>query len=311
MFKDFKIHFLNTIWSDSMIIESKDKYAFIDTASGFYYPMITEYLNKINVKDFEFIILTHFHSDHYSNVAKIINDYNVKKLYLKHYSGHESTDGSGLASSLESHNKERAKYDEIMASAKNKNVEVIFLDEINKDFDIKFGKVTLELYDNVNHLEELYSNKESEFYEQERFSENGNSIGIGILYNKHKIFLGGDMTNNSSLIPCFNFQAEQSIKKFYERHKINTLDVFKTCHHGGSGTNGKSICELTKPKYAIITNTDKWLDNWSTRQNFKDANENTILLQTDHYKYVFDFSKKEISYEKINDESLFIKLNMN
>ena len=42
----FKIHFLNTIWSDAIILESNGKYGFVDSASQFYYPMIKEYLDK-------------------------------------------------------------------------------------------------------------------------------------------------------------------------------------------------------------------------------------------------------------------------
>ena len=38
--KALKIHFLNTIWSDAILIESNNRYAFIDTGSSFYYPMI-------------------------------------------------------------------------------------------------------------------------------------------------------------------------------------------------------------------------------------------------------------------------------
>ena len=57
---NFKIHFLNTIWSDSMLLESEDHYAFVDCASKFYYPMIQDYLNKKNIKTIDFILLTHF-----------------------------------------------------------------------------------------------------------------------------------------------------------------------------------------------------------------------------------------------------------
>jgi hypothetical protein len=35
-----KIHFLNTIWSDAIILENNNHFAFIDTGSKFYFPMI-------------------------------------------------------------------------------------------------------------------------------------------------------------------------------------------------------------------------------------------------------------------------------
>ena len=40
---ELKIHFLNTIWSDAIILEKNKNNAFIDTGSKFYYPMIQDY----------------------------------------------------------------------------------------------------------------------------------------------------------------------------------------------------------------------------------------------------------------------------
>ena len=72
---ELKIHFLNTIWSDAIILEKNKNYAFVDTGSKFYYPMIQDYLNSNEIKEIEFILLTHFHNDHYGNVENIIKNY--------------------------------------------------------------------------------------------------------------------------------------------------------------------------------------------------------------------------------------------
>ena len=96
-----KIHFLNTIWSDAIILEKNNHYAFIDTGSKFYYPMIQSYLNEHNIQKIDFILLTHFHNDHYGNVANIVHDYKVDKLYLKRYYGLDGTTSSGYSSNDE------------------------------------------------------------------------------------------------------------------------------------------------------------------------------------------------------------------
>ena len=88
-----KIHFLNTIWSDAIILEKDNHFAFVDTATDFYYPMIQKHLKDFNIETIDFIVLTHFHGDHYGNVASLINDYNVKTLYLKRYYGIEGSTG--------------------------------------------------------------------------------------------------------------------------------------------------------------------------------------------------------------------------
>ena len=99
--KELKIHFLNTIWSDAIILENDGHYAFVDTGSSFYYPMIEKHLNEHEISNIDFIILTHFHNDHYGNVAKIISNYKVGKLYLKRYYGLDGTTSSGYSSNEE------------------------------------------------------------------------------------------------------------------------------------------------------------------------------------------------------------------
>ena len=73
--QNLKIHFLNTIWSDAIVLESNGKYCMVDTGSSFYYPMVEKHLKDLGVEKLEFIILTHFHTDHYGNLKNIINDF--------------------------------------------------------------------------------------------------------------------------------------------------------------------------------------------------------------------------------------------
>lgn len=114
----FKIHFLNTIWSDAIILEKDKHYCFIDTASLFYYPMIKEYLDKNKITHIDFILLTHFHSDHYSNIVNLINDYDVDTLYIKKYANNEGSTGAGYESNEEYLAHELTKYNEIMEASK-------------------------------------------------------------------------------------------------------------------------------------------------------------------------------------------------
>ena len=181
--KDFKIHFLNTIWSDAIILESNGKYGFVDTASAFYYPMIKDYLDSRSIKDLEFIILTHFHSDHYGNICDIINDYNVETLYIKKYSGHEGITGSGYDSNEEYLEHEKNKYLEIL-SMSEKVKSIVFLDNLVSPYVLDFNGVNLELYNTTNHLVNLYNDETREYYHQNKFSENANSVPIFISINK-------------------------------------------------------------------------------------------------------------------------------
>ena len=309
MNKDFKIHFLNTIWSDALILESNGHFAMIDSASEFYYPMIQDYLKNLGINELDFVLLTHFHSDHYGNLAKLFNDYKIGKLYIKKYTNHEGSTGDSREFTLDYLAKELETYQTIIDAA-TKSSEVCYLEDDGSNYlTIPFENVTLELYDVVNHIDKLYNDENSEFYHQNRFNENFNSIAIFVKHNGKNIYLGADVTNSDTSIPELHKLSERIVKRIYKEHHIRHIDVYKSCHHGGSGTNQIELTNLLKAKYCVITNTDRWLDNWNTISNLKESNPNVEILKSDHYQYVFDFSKSKINLEKVPCESLFITLN--
>ncbi len=304
-----KIHFLNTIWSDAIVLETNNHFALVDTGSAFYYPMIKKHLHDHNISTIDFIILTHYHTDHYSNIEPLIKDFNVNKVYMKHYYAIEGSTGSGSSSNEEYLQNELDKYNNIISAAKINNTSISFIDE-NDYYEINFENIILELYDTNNRLYELYSNPNSEFYNQKRFSENFNSIGIFIKHNNYNIFLGGDCTCSTTDIQELKELSLKMLDKIYHKHNIKYIDLYKSCHHGGGGTNPLALCNILKPAYAIITNTARWLDNWDTCKNLKTANENVEILTTDYQKYIFTIYDK-ITYEIIKEDSLFLTLAKN
>lgn len=306
--ESLKIHFLNTIWSDAIILENNNSFSFIDTGSSFYYPMIEKHLNEYSIFNIDFIILTHFHSDHYGNIYNIIKNYNVKKLYLKHYYGLDGTNSSGYASTEEYIENEFNKYYEILNIAKERNTEIIFIDDFNEDYiDVSFNNINLELYECKNRIYEMYSNPKSEFYNEKRFNENFNSIGVFIKVNGYNIFLGGDLTCSSTDIVELKELSLKVINLIYKKHNINHIDIYKSCHHGGGGTNTLPLCNLLKARNVIITNTSKWLDTYNTYDNLKSSYKGVNILKTDYHKYIFSV-EEDITYQMIAETSLFITL---
>ena len=306
--ESLKIHFLNTIWSDAIILENNNSFGFIDTGSSFYYPMIEKHLNEYSIFNIDFIILTHFHNDHYGNIYNIIKNYNVKKLYLKHYYGLDGTNSSGYASTEEYIENEFNKYYEILNIAKERNTEIIFIDDFNEDYiDVSFNNIHLELYECKNRIYEMYSNPESEFYNEKRFNENFNSIGVFIRVNGYNIFLGGDLTCSSTDIVELKELSLKVINLIYKKHNIDHIDIYKSCHHGGGGTNTLPLCNLLKARNVIITNTSKWLDTYNTYDNLRSSYNGVNILKTDYHKYIFSV-EEDITYKMIADTSLFITL---
>ena len=110
-----------------------------------------------------------------------------------------------------------------------------------------------------------------------------------------------------SLIALNILSCIKVLNNIYNKHNINSIDIYKSCHHGGGSTNTKEMCELMKAKYCIITNTARWLDTYSTYDNLKLGNEDVNILPTDFQKYIFTINDN-ITYDIIKEESLFITL---
>ncbi len=305
---NLKIHFLNTIWSDAIILEKNNKYAFVDTGSKFYFPMVKDHLEKYNIHKIEFILLTHFHNDHYGNVANIINNYKVTKLYLKRYYGLDGTTSSGYGSNDEYIENEFRNYYDIIEACEKNQTEIIYIDELGlEEMTINFENSFIDVYDIKNRLNDIYNNKESEFYQTKRFNENFNCVGVFIKENNFNIFLGADVTCSSTDIIEVKALSYKMIERIYKKYNIDSIDLYKSCHHGGGGTNTLELCKLLKAEYVVITNTARWLDTYDTYSNLKTANQNVIILPTDLQKYIFTIGEN-ITYEKIEEESLFLTL---
>ena len=78
-----ELHFLKTTWSDIIILKKGNTVAMIDTGFEEQYNSIKKYLDKMNIKKIKFILLTHFHRDHYGSISSIVKDYDVDKVYFK------------------------------------------------------------------------------------------------------------------------------------------------------------------------------------------------------------------------------------
>lgn len=303
-----KIHFLNTIWSDAIILESNNHFAFVDTGSAFYYPMIKKHLEDLKITSIDFIIITHFHNDHYGCCDKIIKDFEVSKLYLKRYYGLDGTTSSGFDSNEEYIENEFKNYNQILTNAKEKNTEIIFIDELGSDnIQINFQNHILDLFNVSNLLNDLYSNPNSNFYQQKRFNENFNCLGAFIKVNNFNIFLGADVTCSSTDIPEVKELSIKMINNIYKKYNINKIHIYKSCHHGGGGTNTLPLCQLINPDYVFITNNARWLDNWPTFNNIHATNPNAQIYTTDYQKYYVEIYD-DIKILKEIEDSLFITL---
>lgn len=278
-----ELHFLKITWGDIIILKSDDEVALVDTGYDGNFNEISDYLDKLNVKKISFILLTHFHRDHYGSIAQIVKKYDVEKVYFKDYSGLDKTTAWGTIADDNYRNNEMKKCLEIKKIILE-NSNLIQTENIKT---IKFGDTELELYNNDNSIKKIYEDDNyKDSYHKILFSENQNSLAIFMKVNGINVFLGGDIFDREAIHPKANYVNYQIASSIKEK-----IDIYKVPHHGTINCNSDKALEIYKPKIAVITNEDEYLKNNSTiYDDLKKANKDVKILLTEKHNIVIKIS---------------------
>ena len=237
-------------WSDAMILESNGHFAMIDTGDDFSYPdgsnprypdrpgiekdpkAITEdrllsHIEQLGIKSFDFIIITHAHSDHIGGAHDILKTIPTQKIYIKKYSDDRLTDKTGLWDNLYG-------YERALQAAIETNTTII-QDISEEDSHLTLGNIKIDLLNYENEYENDGSLKKV-------YDDNLNSILSIVNINNTKIFLGGDLEN-----------TERHLEEKYAP-LIGHVDVMKFNHHvETTKSNTKEFVDKLNPKKIIKT----------------------------------------------------------
>ena len=244
-----KIHFLDTqsnthpyFHNDAILLESNGKFAMVDVSQGDNTcPKILNYLNSVGVKKLEFIVITHWHNDHYGCWATFNDgkDIETDKYYTKNI---DATYRVSLPAPYQT------EYERFKQSTASKLT--LLKDNINIDFE----DYTLELKNMTNRVQVLMNENLCNSAHAD-CSENTNSIVIkGTDKMSGKTFyLAGDMEGyrdkNGSVLHDWEIDFARA---------IGNVDIYKVAHHGHGVSNitynnPRQTMDLLKPKYSIIT----------------------------------------------------------
>lgn len=248
---DDKLHIITVAeWSDAMILESNGHYAMIDTGEDFSYPdgsdsrypdregitkdkkKITQdrlfaHIKQLGIKKFDFIIITHAHSDLVGSAHDVLKSIPTGKLYIKKYSDDRISDKTRLWDNLYG-------YERALKAAKETNTEII-QDISEKDSHLTLGDIKIDLLNYENEYERDGSLKKV-------YDDNLNSILAIVNINNTKIFLGGDLEN-----------TERHLEEKYGP-LIGQVDVMKFNHHvETTKSNTKEFVDKLNPKKIIKT----------------------------------------------------------
>ena len=275
-----KIHFLKTVWSDIIILEDSGRFALVDTGVKEQYDQLTDYLDRIGAEKIDFILLTHFHRDHYGNINDLVQNREVKKVYFKEYGGHDSTTAWGSKADDEyRHSEIEIWYNMKECIETNSSIEMVE----NIDY-IMFSDTTLYLYANKNSVQMIWDDESyPETYHKNAFSENQNSLSVFFEVNGKTVFLGGDMMDWPSKHPLANYATLQVAKKIGRQ-----IYLYKAPHHGTKDTTCDEALEIFKPVKAVITNGVEWLEQFNTIDCLKKANPNVEVILTEDNDVVIE-----------------------
>lgn len=268
-----KIHFLKTVWSDMIILEDNHHFAIVDTGMEDQYEELASYLDSLGAETIDFILLTHFHRDHYGNICNLVKNYDVKKVYFKEYGGHDGMTAWGTKADEAYRQSEVEKWNSIRACiVENSSIEMVE----NVD-SIAYEGTTLHLYANENAIQKMWEDAgHPETHHQNVFSENQNSLAVFFEVNGKTVFFGGDMMDCASSHPLSDYVTLRVAKQIGKE-----IYLYKAPHHGTKDTSCNKTLEIFKPQVAVITNGKEWLDNYNTVDDLKSANSNVEIRLTE------------------------------
>lgn len=235
-----RIHFLNTGYSDCILIESQGKFGLVDCAEDTEYPPSRPTLNlpgfeqevlaylKKNAKNekgkvvLDFVLGTHSHSDHIGGFDTIIKDDDVlvKQAYLRKY------DDSKISIYERKRWDNQEVYDQMMGALKEKNVPV---QQEVANISFMHGTFKISLFVGP------------EIKKGKKFGDNVNSIVTLVEKGSLRAVLSGDMNYSNG--------GEREIGG-----KIGKIDLLKVGHHGYVGSTSAYWAKTLSPTYAIVTN---------------------------------------------------------
>lgn len=215
-----KVYFIDVNSADCILIWNGGKYGMIDTGTAQKASLVKKYLKDLGIKELEWVMITHYDSDHVGGYNSISAYCKIKSVYLKKVPKH-------------------GKYSSVKKVAKKAGTTVKIVGNNCKTMEL--GSMKFNLYN----LTDMYGK-----YGIRR--QNINSIVSVATVNNKRIAFMGDFTNTSGGMSSSQIRIATPICDNLAK-KIGKVDIYKIAHHGYNGNRSPEI-NCYKPSYAILTN---------------------------------------------------------
>lgn len=272
------LHFLKTVWSDIILLQEDGETALIDAGTAEQFPMLRDYLDRLGVRRLSFMLLTHFHCDHYGGMPALLRHLPVGRVYLKEYSGLDRWTSSGADADDAYRADEMRKYLALRELALEKS-ELMQVENLNA---IEFHGHPIRLYNTQNSVRAIYEDaRYPDTFHRYTQTENQNSLAAVMKAHGVNVFFGGDMFDAPGAHPDADHINRRIAAQIGER-----MDIYKAPHHGTSNTASPEALAVYRPRIAIITNGEPWISQYDAEANLRAANPDVRIYRTEHHHVI-------------------------
>lgn len=244
--------------SATYIVEfANGKNMIIDSGMSNQWTAIKNAINTLGITKFDYMIVTHMHSDHIENIQNLINTYDFSNCVC----------WVGMKPDFKNHADDikdsETVYDETFALLSNNGLKPIVP---NNDSFVEIDKNTkLHFLNTSNDWAEEYYSQITEWRDEIGPNFNMFSLVTEIIHKNITILTTGDIER----------KAEEKITPY-----IRKCDLMTVPHHGVNRDAYKSFYYTTMPKYGIcsyISDSDTWVgDEYKSFMYLKEMNCNLI-----------------------------------
>ena len=241
---------------DCLLFQSKNSsgkkiYGLVDTGRALKVDRVLSYFKDIGVSELDFVLITHFHGDHYGGLKKFYSSgIKIKNLYIKKYVGLDSNFKSPYTSVDEyrtAHVKNWNSYVSLMS--KNSTMKYV---SGSTNASISLGNFKFKLYNTGS----VFSSFAAKCKSTAKCNENTNAIVSLVTVLGKTFYLSSDIGNYDSSVGTTNNQKNYVYywaNKIMTDNKLSGISVVKAAHHGVVGNNPQDALTKLKGQYAFIT----------------------------------------------------------
>ncbi|ORX69335.1 hypothetical protein BCR32DRAFT_250270 [Anaeromyces robustus] len=277
---------------DCIVIHStnssgKKIYGMIDTGKNadHSYLIVEEYLKKNNITKLEWILISHFHGDHYGGLERLMNnsDLTIKSIYMKEYHAADTYNKNQRITIDEYRKINLDGWHKTINSINDHNIPIKYIS--NRVNQLSLGNYQFKLL-NVNDELEKYRDACKDI---KGCNENANSIIAVGKNNNRYYYLNGDIdtypstfknSSNSTLVNAYNQnRVDKWVKKGLKLYNIDHFDVYKVSHHGTSYNNIQESFVAAKPDICITCGKADYIGNKASTliNRIKKGNKNAKI----------------------------------